>query len=65
MLLPLALEKTLSTTNPIENLNGSIRAVSRRVKRWRTGTMIKRWVPASLKPSADFIASKAKRGCRS
>ncbi len=39
---PLALEKTLSTTNPIENLKGSIRDVTRRVKRWRNGSMIKR-----------------------
>jgi putative transposase len=46
--LPLALEKTLSTTNPIENLNGSIRDVSRRVKRWRSGSMVKRWVATGI-----------------
>ncbi len=46
--LPVALERTLSTTNPIENLNGSIRDVGRRVKRWRSGSMIKRWVAASI-----------------
>jgi putative transposase len=46
--LPLALEKTLSTTNPIENLNGSIRTTSRRVKRWKTGAMIKRWVATGI-----------------
>jgi len=46
--LPLALEKTLSTTNPIENLNGSIRDVSRRVKRWRSGSMVKRWVATGV-----------------
>jgi transposase-like protein len=43
-----SLERTLSTTNPIENLNGSIRRVSRRVKNWRDGTMIKRWVAVSI-----------------
>jgi transposase-like protein len=46
--LPAALEKTLSTTNAIENLNGSIRKVSRRVKRWRNGSMIKRWVATGI-----------------
>ncbi len=43
-----ALERTLSTTNPIENLNGTIRRVTARVKRWRSGTMIKRWVGAGV-----------------
>jgi transposase-like protein len=42
-----ALERTLSTTNPIENLNGGVRDVSRRVKRWRGGSMILRWVAAA------------------
>lgn len=46
--LPALLEKTLSTTNAIENLNGSIRKVSRRVKRWRSGSMIKRWVATGI-----------------
>ena len=40
------LRKTLATTNPIENMNGTIRRVSRNVKRWHPGPsqMIKRWV---------------------
>jgi transposase-like protein len=42
-----SLERTLSTTNPIENLNGGVRDVTRRVKRWRGGSMILRWVAAS------------------
>jgi len=42
--LPKALERTLSTTNIIENLNGGVRDVSRRVKHWRGGSMIRRWV---------------------
>ena len=46
--LPDALERTLSTTNPIENLNGSLRRVTRNVKRWRDGAMIKRWLTAAL-----------------
>ena len=42
------LERTLSTTNPIENLNGAIRRVIKRVKHWKNGTMIKRWVGAGV-----------------
>jgi transposase-like protein len=47
--LPDALERTLSTTNPIENLMGSIRQLTRRVKRWKGGQMIERWVGAALR----------------
>lgn len=42
-----ALEKTLRTTNPIENLNGGIRRISSRVKRWRSGSMVLRWAGAA------------------
>src|SRR5690606_14397973 len=42
------LERTLSTTNMLENLNGSIRRVSRNVKHWQDGRMIKRWVAAGI-----------------
>jgi transposase-like protein len=42
--LPKALSRSLATTNPIENLMGSVRRVTRNVKRWRGGDMIKRWV---------------------
>jgi len=42
--LPEWLERTLSTTNAIENLVGSARDVSKRVKRWRDGRMIVRWI---------------------
>lgn len=38
-----SLTRTLSTTNPIENLNGLLRSTTRRVKRWDDGTMILRW----------------------
>ncbi len=43
-----ALRRTLSTTNPVENLNGSIEHYTRKVKRWRGGRMIERWVAAAL-----------------
>lgn len=46
--LPPSLARTLCTTNPIENLNGTIRRVLRRVKNWRDGKMIKRWVAAGI-----------------
>ncbi len=46
--LPDALTKTLSSTNAIENINGGIRHVCNRVRRWKGGTMILRWVGAAL-----------------
>ena len=39
-----ALKKSLSSTNLIENLNGSIKRHTGRVKRWRNPNMILRWV---------------------
>jgi len=41
--LPASLRSSLATTNAIENLNGSIRRVSRNVKRWKNPEMIRRW----------------------
>ena len=43
-----ALQRTLRTTNIIENLNGSVEHYSRNVKRWRGGQMIQRWVASAL-----------------
>jgi len=43
-----ALYRTLRSTNPIENLNGSVAAYTRHVKRWRGGGMILRWVGAAV-----------------
>lgn len=42
--LPEWLERTLSTTNAIENLVGSARDLSKRVRRWRDARMIVRWI---------------------
>lgn len=39
---------TLRTTNPIDNLFGSVRKTSKRVKRWRGGRMMLRWCAASV-----------------
>jgi len=46
--IPGALYRTLRTTNPIENLNGSIARFTRNVKRWKDGQMTLRWVAAAL-----------------
>ena len=43
-----ALYRTLRSTNPIENLNGSIATYTRNVKRWQGGSMIVRWASAAV-----------------
>jgi len=48
-----ALYRTLRTTNPIENLNGSIAHYTRNVKRWRDGQMTLRWVASALSDIKD------------
>ena len=42
------LRKTLATTNPIESALDTTRTVTRRVKRWRDGSMKLRWCAAGL-----------------
>ena len=49
-----SLERTLSTTKPIENLNGGVRDVTHRVKRWRGTSMTVGWVAA-----AGLVAAQA------
>ncbi len=41
--LPALLRQSLATTNAIENLNGTIRRVSRNVKHWKSPSMVRRW----------------------
>jgi len=43
-----ALHRTLCSTNPIENLQGAIKRVTKRVKRWRGGSMALRWTATAL-----------------
>lgn len=43
-----SLHQTLRSTNPIENLQGTIRRITRNVKRWRNGSMVLRWVVTAL-----------------
>lgn len=50
--LPHRLERQLSTTNAIENVIGSLRRLSARVKRWRDGRMILRWAVAAIADAA-------------
>ena len=46
--LPATLRRSLASTNPVENLIGTIRRVSRNVKRWR-GDMVPRWTALGLR----------------
>jgi len=53
--LPPRLRRFFATTNAIENLIGTLRHVARNVKRWRNGTMIRRWVGLGvLRAAARF-----------
>jgi putative transposase len=42
------LERILCTTNAVENLIGSGRNFTRRVKRWRGGSMVLRWMATAM-----------------
>jgi len=57
-----ALERTFSSTNAIENLNGLIRQRTRNVRRWRDGKMVRRWVATALLDSAKSF--RRVRGCK-
>jgi transposase-like protein len=61
--LSASLTRSLSTTNPVENMNGRIRDVARRVKRWDGGTMILRWVLVGvLEAARGFRRLKGHKG---
>ena len=45
---PEEIQKTLSNTNAIENLNGSIRRMTQRVKKWSGNNMLMRWISSAL-----------------
>ena len=57
-----ALYRTFRTTNPIENLNGSIAQLHANVKRWRDGQMVLRWIGAALTEASRGF--RAVRGYR-
>lgn len=46
--LPKTLCRTFSTTNAIENMNGTLRRVARNVKHWRDEKMIRRWIALGI-----------------
>src|SRR3954451_5828142 len=46
--LPRELRRSLACTNIIENMNGTIRQVTRNVKRWRDASMALRWTAAGM-----------------
>jgi transposase-like protein len=46
--LPSELRRSLACTNIIENVMGTIRRVSRNVKRWQSASMALRWTAAAM-----------------
>lgn len=46
--LPLRLRSFLATTNAIENTLSTVRRVTRNVKRWKDGGMVRRWTAIGL-----------------
>jgi hypothetical protein len=56
-----ALYRALHTTNPIENLNGSVAHYFRNVKRWGGGQIVLRWVASALSDAATRM--RKLRGC--
>jgi len=46
--LPTPLRRSLACTNAIENMLGTVRRVSRNVKRWRNAAMALRWTAAGM-----------------
>lgn len=51
--LPMQLRRSLACTNIAENMMGTIRRVTRNVKRWRNGKMALRWVAAGMIEAAN------------
>ncbi len=51
--LPPALRAFFATTNYIENLIGTLRHVTRNIKRWRDGDMRRRWIGLGLLRAAE------------
>lgn len=50
--LPAELRRSLTCTNIIENMNGTIRRVCRNVKRWKDASMALRWTGAAMMEAA-------------
>jgi transposase-like protein len=54
--LPTELRRSLACTNIIENMMGTLRRVTRNVKRWSSSSMALRWTAAAM--------NEAKKGFR-
>jgi putative transposase len=60
--LPPELRRSLACTNAIENMQGTIRRVTRNVKRWRDASMALRWAAAGMmEAKVGFRRLKAHR----
>ena len=60
--LPAKLRRSLTCTNSIENMMGTVRRVCRNVKRWRNAAMALRWTAAGIMEAAkSFRRLKAYR----
>ena len=60
--LPPELRRSLACTNAIENMQGTIRRVTRNVKRWRDASMALRWAAAGMmEAKAGFRRLKSHR----
>ena len=60
--LPAELRRSLACTNIIENMNGTIRQVTRNVKHWQDASMALRWTGAAMQEAAKgFRRLKAYR----
>lgn len=58
--MPEELRRSLACTNAIENMQGTIRRVTRNVKRWRDASMALRWAAAGMmEAKAGFRRLKA------
>lgn len=53
--LPARRQRFVATTNCIENVIGTVRHVTRNIKRWRDGRMIRRWVGLGLARAATRV----------
>ena len=60
--LPPELRRSLACTNAIESMQGTIRRVTRNVKRWRDASMVLRWAAAGMmEAKSGFRRLKAYR----
>ncbi len=64
--LPHELRRSLACTNIVENALGTVRQVTRNVKRWRHAEMALRWTaPACWRPRKPSVASRPIASCPS